>query len=301
MRVRSNGLSIEVEEHGPADGPPLLLIMGLGMQLIGWPDRFVELLADSGFRVIRFDNRDIGLSDKFDHWGHADLATAALRYTFRMKIRAPYTLADMAQDAIGVLDALNIERCHIVGASMGGMIAQIIGATRPERAHSLSLIMTTAGARRLPGPTWKARRALLSSPENPRDIASVVDHNSRMFKVIESPKYPTEEEALRRRLQRALGRSYHPQGVGRQLLAVVASGDRTPLLADITAPTLVIHGREDTLVPVANGIDLARRIPGAKLEIIEGMSHDLPEALLPRLAGSIATHARSAQGQEAVT
>jgi proline iminopeptidase len=159
--------------------------------------------------------------------------------------------------------------------------------------------MTTAGARRLPGPTWKARRALLSSPENPRDLSSVLEHNSRTFKVIESPQYPTEEEALRRRLERALGRSYHPQGIGRQLLAVVASGDRTPLLADITAPTLVIHGREDTLVPVANGIDLARRIPGAKLEIIEGMSHDLPEALLPRLAGSIAAHAYGAQGQEA--
>jgi len=299
MRIQSNGLSIEVEEHGPAGGPPLLLIMGLGMQLIGWPDRFVELLAEAGFRVIRFDNRDIGLSDKFDHWGHADLASAALRYTFRMKIRAPYTLTDMAQDAVGVLDALGIGRCHIVGASMGGMIAQIIGATQQHRVQSLTLIMTTAGARRLPGPTWKARRALLSSPENPRDLKSVLEHNSRTFKVIESPKYPTEEEALRRRLERALGRSYHPQGIGRQLLAVVASGDRTPLLADIAAPTLVIHGREDTLVPVANGIDLARRIPGAKLEIIEGMSHDLPEALLPHLAGSIAAHAR--QAQERVT
>ena len=297
MRVQSNGLSIEVEEHGPADGPPLLLIMGLGMQLIGWPERFVEMLADAGYRVIRFDNRDIGLSDKFDHWGHADLARAALRYTLRLKIRAPYTLADMAHDAVGVLDALKIGRCHIVGASMGGMIAQIIAATRPERVRSLTLIMTSAGARRLPGPTWKARRALLSKPENPRDLRSVLEHNSRTFKVIESPAYPTADEALRARLERALGRSYHPQGVGRQLLAVVASGDRTPLLSRITAPTLVIHGRADTLVPVANGIDLASRIPGARLEIIDGMNHDLPEALFPRLTTLIAAHAREADAK----
>jgi pimeloyl-ACP methyl ester carboxylesterase len=299
MRIQSNGLNIEVEEHGPKDGEPLLLIMGLGMQLIGWPDHFVELLADAGYRVIRFDNRDIGLSDKFEHWGRADLARAALRYTFRMKIEAPYLLTDMAQDALGVLDAMGIERCHIVGASMGGMISQIIAAQHPQRVRTLSLIMTTAGARRLPGPTVKARRALLSSPRDPRDMASVIEHSQRVFKVIESPAYPTPDEALRARLERSLGRSYYPQGIGRQLLAVVASGDRTPLLSRIQAPTLVIHGRADTLVPVANGIDLAKRIPGARLELIDGMNHDLPDALLPRLSGLIATHAAQSQTQGA--
>jgi pimeloyl-ACP methyl ester carboxylesterase len=297
MRIQSNGLNIEVEEHGPKEGEPMLLIMGLGMQLIGWPDPFVELLAGAGYRVIRFDNRDVGLSDKFEHWGRADLARAALRYTFRMKIDAPYLLADMAQDALGILDSMGIDRCHIVGASMGGMIAQIIAAEHPRRARSLTLMMTTAGARRLPGPTAKARRALLSSPRNPRDIASVIEHGQRVFKVIESPAYPTPDEALRARLERSLGRSYYPQGIGRQLLAVVASGDRTPLLSRITAPTLVIHGRDDTLVPVANGIDLARRIPGARLELIDGMNHDLPDALLPRLSGLIAAHAGQSRQQ----
>ena len=299
MRIQSNGLNLEVEEHGPADGPPLLLIMGLGMQLIGWPEAFVQLLADAGFRVIRFDNRDIGLSDKFDHWGRVNLATAALRYTLGLKLRAPYTLDDMAQDAVGLLDALRIERCHIVGASMGGMIAQIIAAKHPGRVASLTLIMTSAGARRLPGPTLRARRALLSRPKNPRDPASIIEHGSQTFKVIASPGYPTHDEAIRARIARALGRSFHPHGVGRQLLAVAAASDRTPLLSNITAPTLVIHGRADSLVPVANGIDLAKRIPNARLELIDGMGHDLPDGLLPRLAGSIAANARQHLGEYA--
>ncbi|HEX4326295.1 MAG TPA: alpha/beta hydrolase [Burkholderiales bacterium] len=294
MKVRSNGIELEVEEQGPADGSPMVLIMGLGMQLLGWPDEFVDLLSDAGFRVIRFDNRDIGLSTKFDDWGSADLVSGALRHAFHLPVNAPYTLDDMAEDTVGMLDALGIARAHIVGASMGGMIAQLIAARHAARVASLSLIMTTSGARRLPGPTLKARLALLSAPANPNRIESVIDHGSAIHQVIASPGFPTEEALVRERIALSLTRSNHPRGIGRQLLAVAAAPDRTPLLKDIVAPTLVLHGRADPLVPVANGIDLAQHIAGAKLELIEGMGHDLPDALLPRLAGSIASHARAA-------
>ena len=292
MRIQSNGIRLEVEQHGPADGTPLLLIMGLGMQLTGWPEEFVRLLAAQGYRVIRFDNRDVGLSDKFDHWGSPNLGRAALCHALRLKIRAPYSLDDMAQDAVGVMDALDLPQCHVVGASMGGMIAQILAAKHAPRVARLTLMMTTSGARRLPGPTLRARGALLSSPKNPRDLESVLEHSSRTFRAISSPGYPTGEADLRERLARNMRRSHHPPGVGRQLLAVVTGGDRTPLLARISAPTLIIHGREDPLVRPACGIDLARHIRGAKLELIEGMGHDLPAALLPRLAASIAAHGR---------
>jgi len=291
MQVQSNGINLEVEERGPAGGEPLLRIMGLGMQLTAWPENFVHLLAAAGYRVILFDNRDIGLSEKFDHWGKPDLLSATLLHAMRLKIHAPYRLNDMAADALGVLDALGVRRCHVVGASMGGMIAQILAATHPDRLKSLTLMMTTSGARRLPGPTLKARRALLSGPRNPRDIESVIDHGVGILGVIGSPGYPSDPAQLRARLGHGVRRSYHPRGMGRQLLAVAADGDRTPLLSKIRAPTLIIHGREDPLVPVACGVDLARHIHGAQLELIAGMGHDLPEALLPRLTASIIRHA----------
>jgi len=291
MQVQSNGISLEVEERGPAGGEPLLLIMGLGMQLTSWPATFVRLLADAGYRVILFDNRDIGLSEKFEHWGKPDLLSATLLHAMRLKIPAPYHLEDMAADAVGVLDALGVRRCHVVGASMGGMIAQIVAVRYPERLKTLTLMMTTSGSRRLPGPTLKARSALLSAPRNPRDIESVIDHSVGILKVIGSPGYPTETADLRARLGHGIRRSYHPRGMGRQLLAVVAGGDRTPLLSKIRTPTLVIHGRQDPLVPVACGVDLARHIRGAQLELIDGLGHDLPEALLPRLTDSITRHA----------
>lgn len=294
MKVRSNGIELEVEQHGPAGGPALLLIMGLGMQLTGWPQAFVDHLAQAGFRVIRFDNRDIGLSTKFNEWGSADLLKGAFCHALRLPVRSPYTLDDMAADALGLLDALGIARAHVVGCSMGGMIAQLLAARHPERLASLTLMMTTSGSRRLPGPTWQARMSLLSRPRNPHEIESVLEHGSAIFKVISSPGFPTEEALVRERIALSIKRSHHPGGIGRQLLAVAASADRTPLLARITAPTLVIHGRADPLVPVANGIDLARRISGAKLELIDGMGHDLPDALLPRMAASIAAHADAA-------
>lgn len=290
MRVGANGIEIEAELHGPADGMPMLLIMGLGMQLTAWPEEFLKALGDKGFRAITFDNRDIGLSTHFDSAGMPNLLVAAMRQMMGLSIRSPYLLSDMAADALGLLDALEIERCHVVGVSMGGMIAQHLAVAAPARVRSLSLIMTSSGARHLPGPAPAARRALLSRPRNPHDVESRIAHAAGIWRVIGSPAYPLSEAEARAKVERGIRRNYHPQGVARQLVAVVASGDRTPLLGRIAAPTLVLHGRADPLVPAACGIDLANKIPGAQLDLIEGMGHDLPAQLIPRIAEAIASN-----------
>ena len=290
MRVAANGLEIECEVSGDAAAEPMLLIMGLGMQLTAWPDEFLKALVDKGFRPITFDNRDIGLSTKLDATGMPNLLAAGMLNALGLPIRAPYLIRDRANDAVGLLDALHIERCHVVGVSMGGMIAQQLAAMSPARVRSLALVMTTSGARRLPGPTARARRALLSRPRNPHDVESRIDHAMGIWRMIGSPAYPVSDEALRAKVGRSVRRSYHPQGVARQLVAVAASGDRSPLLARISAPTLVLHGRDDPLVPVACGVDLANKIPGARLEVVDGMGHDLPLPLIPGFAASIAAN-----------
>ncbi len=293
MQIAANGLGIEVDDQGPANGEPLLLIMGLGMQLITWPQELVQLLISRGFRVLRMDNRDAGLSAGFDHLSKPAIASAALRYALHLAVSAPYTLGDMAKDAVGVLDALGIRRAHICGASLGGMVAQHVAAEHADRVKSLTLIMTTTGARGLPQPSWRVRGALLTRPQG-RGTEAVVQHLEALMGLIGSPAYPPERQALRTRLQAATERAYRPAGTARQLLAVAADGDRTPLLARITAPTRVIHGEADVLVPVAAGRDLAARIAGAESDFIPGMGHDLPAQLLPRLADGIALNARRA-------
>ena len=293
MQVQANGLSIEVDVQGPADGPPLVLLMGLGMQLTGWPEPFVEMLVQRGHKVIRLDNRDAGLSQGFDHLGMPKVAWAALRYALRLPVKSTYTIADMARDTVAVLDALKIERAHIVGASMGGMVAQHIAAMHPERVSALTLLMTTSGARGLPRPSVKARAAMLDRRGlDPKNIEAVVDRLERVFTIIGSPAYrPAHQEAreaFRARLRASVQRAYRPAGVARQLIAVAADGDRSPLLARITAPTHIIHGAADPLVPVASAHDLQAKINGSTLDIIEGMGHDLPPALWPRLAALVA-------------
>jgi pimeloyl-ACP methyl ester carboxylesterase len=293
VQIQANRLAIEVDVQGPADGPPLVLIMGLGMQLIGWPEPFVEMLTQHGYKVIRLDNRDAGLSQGFDDRGTPNVAWAALRYALRLPVRSAYTIADMAADTRGVLDALHIERAHIVGASMGGMIAQHIAAKHPQRVSALTLMMTTSGARGLPGPRAKARAAMLDRRGlDPKNIEAVVDRLERVFTIIGSPAYrPADEEArqaFRARLRASVQRAYRPAGVARQLIAVAADGDRSALLARITAPTYIIHGAADPLVPVASAHDLQSKIKGSTLEVIEGMGHDLPPALWPRLAALVA-------------
>ncbi len=293
MKIQANGISLEVDDQGPRHGEPLLLIMGLGMQLVAWPDELVSMLVARGFRVIRFDNRDIGLSQGFDQLGVPSIVIAALRYTLHLKVRSPYGINDMAADALGLLDALGIDRAHVCGASMGGMIAQHLAATHPQRVKSLVLMMTTSGARRLPQATPKVSRALLSRPDGEQP-AKVVAHLERLLTLIGSPAYRPEPGALRSRLEASVGRAWRPAGTTRQLLAVAADGDRSALLPRITAPTRIVHGRDDPLVPVACGHDLVARIPGAVADIVPGMGHDLPLQLLPHFAAGIAENAARA-------
>ena len=294
MQLSANGLRLEVEDHGSPAGDPLVLVMGLGMQLVAWPDEFVALLVDRGFRVIRFDNRDIGLSQHLDHLGVPNIPVAAMKAMVGLQPQAPYGVADMAADAVGMLDALGIARAHWVGASMGGMIVQHVGARHPQRAKSLALLMTTSGARRLPGPSLKVRGAMLARPEDPTRFESIVDHYLKLYGLIGSPGFPPPEGWLRGRLERSVRRSYHPAGVARQLAAIMADGDRTPLLAHIAAPTAVLHGRDDALIPVAAAHELAARIGGSTLDVIDGWGHDLPPGVWPRLVERIASNAARA-------
>lgn len=290
MRVVANGVGIEVDDSGPRDGEPLLLVMGLAMQLVAWPDELLAELHRRGFRVIRFDNRDIGLSQYFDHLGVPSLAWAGVRYALRLPLRAPYTLADMAEDTVGVLDALGIARAHLCGASMGGMIAQHVAARHPQRVRSLALLMTTSGDRALPPPARPVQRAMLRRP-SAHDPAAALEHMHRLLTMISSPGYRPDPEELRRRIRRAMQRAFHPEGATRQLIAVAADGDRSRLLRRIVAPTRVMHGRDDPLVPLAAAHDLVAKIAHAEIEVVPGWGHDLPPALMPRLAEGIAHNA----------
>jgi pimeloyl-ACP methyl ester carboxylesterase len=290
MQVIANGVQIEVDIQGPEQGEPILLIMGLGMQLIGWPDELVQMLVQRGFRVIRHDNRDVGLSQGFDRHGVPNVMVEALRHRFRLRVRAPYQVADMAADALGVLDALGIEHAHICGASMGGMIAQHIAAKHPRRVRSLTLIMTTSGARHLKQAHPRVLRVLMSRPQKP-DAQTYMAHMRHVLSVIGSPGYPPDPQRLQQRLMASFSRAYRPAGTARQLVAVAADGDRSPLLQRIVAPTRVIHGEVDPLVPVSAAHDLVQKIPGAVVDIVPGMGHDLPLPLLPRVADGIVENA----------
>ena len=294
MQISANGVQLEVEDHGPVTAEPLLLIMGLGMQLVAWHTELVASLVARGFRVIRFDNRDIGLSQRYDHLGVPNLAIDSIKYAVGLKVTGPYTVADMADDTAGLLDALGIQRAHVCGASMGGMIAQQLAVRHPTRVKSLTLMMTSSGSRRLPGPTLKVRGAMLSRPANPADIDSVIAHYVRLYKLIGSPRYPASDAYLHERLGMSVRRSYRPQGTARQMVAIAADGNRSALLSQIKLPTQVIHGQDDPLVPVAAGHDLAQKIAGAKLDLIEGMGHDLPVELWPRFVSGIASAAARA-------
>ncbi len=291
--IRANGLAIQVDVQGPPQGQPLLLIMGLGMPLVGWPEELVADLVARGFRVIRFDNRDAGLSQGFETHGVPSLVRASLRYMLRLQVHAPYSLADMAADALGVLDALGVHRAHVCGASMGGMIAQHLAARHPDRVRSLTLIMTTSGARHLPSPKLAVRQALLARPRS-QAVPDVVAHLERLLQVIGSPMYRPDPAHQRHRLEAMVRRAWRPDGTARQLLAIAADGDRSALLGRIRAPTRVIHGAADPLVPVAAAHDLVAKIAGAVADVLPGMGHDLPLALLPRLADAIAAAAAAA-------
>jgi len=293
-QVRTNGINLEYEAFGDRGAPPLVLIMGLGGQLLLWPEDFCRALADAGHYVIRFDNRDIGLSTRLEQPRRPRLMRAALAARLGLKVRAPYTLDDMAHDTVGLLDALQLPRAHVVGASMGGMIAQIVAAKHPQRVDSLTLIMSTSGNPRLPGPRLELQLRLVRPPPG-HDRETLIRHSMQTWRLIGSPQYPPDDHVLRAKVERSYDRSSDRNGLARQTLAIIASGSRVPLLKRITAPTLVIHGAEDPLVPVAAGHDLARHIPGARLSIIPGMGHDLPAPLLPTFSRLILQLAQEAE------
>jgi pimeloyl-ACP methyl ester carboxylesterase len=292
MKIRANNIDIEIEDTHPGDAtgrPVVLLIMGLGMQLIAWPPAMVQAIADAGFRVVRFDNRDVGLSQFFDHLGAPSLIWEGLKFRLGWRIRPPYSIEDMAADTVRVLDALKIARVHVVGVSMGGMIAQRVAVLAPSRVISLSSIMSSSGARGLPEASPAVTRVLLGRPAG-KGMQAAIDHTARLLKAIGSPGFPMPDAEVREKVAAAAQRSFHPQGIVRQMVAIAADGTRAAALAKITAPTLVLHGRADPLVPMACGQDTAKRIPGARFESIEGMGHDLPPGVVDRLLAFLIPH-----------
>jgi pimeloyl-ACP methyl ester carboxylesterase len=289
-QANANGITIEYESFGSQTDPTLLLIMGLGMQLVAWPEPFCRQLADHGFHVIRYDNRDTGFSTKFEDAAEPGIMSLVLRSALRLPVRVSYTLGDMADDAAALLDALDVESAHLVGASMGGMIAQNMAAVHAGRVLSLTSIMSTSGRRSLPGADARVSRHMRSRPRgNDRD--TIIAYNKRMIELIGSPDFPVGGEELLELASRGFDRCYYPPGIIRHIAAIIADGDRRDRLRKIKAPTLVIHGRDDPLVRLAGGVDTAENVPGAKLEIIDGMGHNLPRELWPRLVDLIAKHA----------
>jgi pimeloyl-ACP methyl ester carboxylesterase len=288
----SNGVELCYQEMGNADGEPLLLVMGLGTQMIAWSEDFCRLLAERGFRVVRFDNRDIGRSTKLRDAGVPNV----LEMTIGRRGSAPYFLSDMAADTFGLMDHLEIESAHLAGASMGGMIVQQAAIEEPHRVRSLTSIMSTTGSRRVGHPSYRTFGLLLSKP--PRDREAVVERVVNTFRLIGSPGYPFEEERIREIAELSYERGHSTAGVMRQLHAITASGDRTSRLRELELPALVIHGKNDVLVNPSGGRATARAIPGARLKMVDGMGHDLPRALWPSFVEEIAANAARAPEAE---
>lgn len=290
--IRVGELDIAYESQGPISAPAILFIQGLGMPLTAWPDEFIQAFLDEGFRTVCFDNRDIGRSSKLDHFQVPNISWQAFRYALGIGVQAPYTLQSMANDASGLLEALKIDRAHVVGISMGGMIAQLLAIASPNSLLSLTSIMSTTGRRSLPKPAAKIRRQLLRRPRS-NELSDVLDHGMKTWRLIGSPAYPASEEERRAFLLRNVKRGVPRQGIARQLLAIAAASPRTEQLMKISVPTLVIHGRDDPLVPVAAGKDTANSIPGASLHVVSGMGHDLPAPVLGHLAEEMILHFRA--------
>jgi pimeloyl-ACP methyl ester carboxylesterase len=283
-----NGISLCYETFGDPGAPPALLIMGLGTQMVAWDDRFCRDLADRGFFVIRFDNRDCGRSTRMDG---APVPTLA-QITLRRIPNASYKLADLALDTVGLLNVLELESAHVIGASMGGMIAQTVAARHPRRTRSLTSIMSNTGARWSGQPALKSYPVLLGTAPSERE--AYISHAAKMWGVIGSPGFERDQLELRAMLELSFDRGTSPAGTARQLGAIIGSGDRRRELRAVHAPTLVIHGEADKLVALSGGRATAKAIAGAKLLTIPGMGHDLPRAAWPEINGAIAQHAHAA-------
>jgi pimeloyl-ACP methyl ester carboxylesterase len=280
QRAQVGNIELAYETFGDRDDPPVLLIMGLATQMIGWPDEFCSGLVERGLFVVRFDNRDIGLSTHLDDRGAPDILSL-LGGTGS----APYPLADLADDSVGLLDALHLDSAHVVGASMGGMIAQLVAIRHPERVRSLTSIMSTTGDPAVGAPAEAAMGVLLAPPAPDREAA--IQRAVDTYRVIGSPGFEFDEQALRDRAALSYDRRYNPAGVARQLAAILTAPDRTADLGALDVPTLVVHGAADALVNVSGGRATAAAVPGAELLVLEGMGHDLPRALWPEITDRI--------------
>ena len=295
--ARANGIDICYEIFGDPKAQPMLLIMGLGAQMVLWDDDFCEQLAARSFRVIRFDNRDIGQSSKLSGGTRlSPLELLKLRF-LKIPVAAPYKLTDMARDTTGLMDVLGIRSAHLVGASMGGMIAQEIAVSDAERVRSLTSIMSTTGNPKVPPPTREAAALLMAPP--PATKEEYLVRFAQTWKLLRVGSFPEDEARDRDRAERIYARGLNPAGVGRQLRAILASGNRKERLRQVKAPTLVIHGTVDPLVRPEGGKDTAASIPGAKLLMIEGMGHAIPVPMWPRIIDAIATHAKGAAAKAA--
>jgi pimeloyl-ACP methyl ester carboxylesterase len=288
-KVKVNGIEIVYDTFGNPSSPPMLLIMGLGEQMISWDEDLCIELADRGYWVIRFDNRDVGLSTRLDEAGIPDILAMMQAQAQGEAVQAPYTLHDMADDTVGLLDALNIESAHVVGISMGGMIAQEMAIHYPKRVRTLTSIMSTTGHPDLPPPKPEAAAILVTPP--PLDREGYLENAIQVWKVLNGPKFPIDEDRIKERAGCSFDRGLSPMGTARQLAAILASGSRREALRSVTVPSLVIHGSADPLVPIECGKDTANSIPGAELMIIEGMGHDIPLAVAPQIIEAITRHA----------
>lgn len=291
-KAAANGIEIEYERIGDPQAPAILFIMGLGQQLCGWDDAFIAGFVDRGFSAIRFDNRDTGLSTK---WPSADgqaVGGQLMAAMMGQPVNAPYALTDMAEDALGLLDALGVASCHVVGASMGGMIGQLVALRAPQRVRSLTSIMSTTNERGLPPPAPHILPALLTPPGPDREAR--INHGVEIFRSIGSPPPLYDAERSRARITRSYDRCFHPAGVARQMLAILTTPGRTAALKSLQMPALVVHGDRDPLVPLACGQATAAAIPGARLLVMPGMGHDLPASLWPQLFTALTEHMRAA-------
>ena len=290
--VRANDIDIYYEEAGPADGPVILLVMGLGTQMIAWPEDLIQGLVAQGYRVIHYDNRDVGLSQRMDGAAAPNLVWAMVKARFGLPIQPAYTLTDMTKDGISLLDALGIEKAHVVGASMGGMIVQLMAVHYPERILTMTSIMSSSGRPGLPGPRADIRKRLMAPrPANPtREEA--VRLGAESIEAISYADMKRPHDAFVDMAARAFDRGYYPIGMKRQLLAIIADGSRVDRLKTVKVPTLLVHGGADPLVPKEGSEDIARLVPGARLEIIDEMGHDLPPSQVGHMVDLIAKHAK---------
>ena len=288
--ARANGIALEYDTFGEAGDPPLLLVMGLAGQMVAWDEAFCARLAARGYFVVRFDNRDIGRSTWLDHAGVPRIVPLMRAVRKGQPVRVPYLLADMADDAVGLLDALGIASAHVLGISMGGMIAQILAARAPGRVRTLTSVMSHTGEPDLPHPHWRATATLFIPA--PREREAYLWRAVLLWRILNGPRMAVDLARTRAAAELAYGRGIHPAGVARQLAAILASPSRQEALRALSLPTLVIHGDQDPLVPVEGGRRTAAAIPGARLEVVEEMGHALPPPLWERLIDRIAAHAR---------